>query len=90
MSEIKGPGGELRATIHITRKETGKVETYELVGRTSPEQHAEIMEAINSGRLNLEDLKQVIGGSAEIRPKRIEHGASGALVGPGANINKED
>jgi hypothetical protein len=37
MSEIKGQMGELRATIHITRAATGKVETYELVGHVEPE-----------------------------------------------------
>ena len=42
MSELSGTGGELRATVHITRAETGKVETYEVVGRTTPEQHAQI------------------------------------------------
>jgi hypothetical protein len=43
MSNLSGQGGELRATVHITRKATGKVETYELVGRTTPEQHEQIM-----------------------------------------------
>jgi len=32
MSELKGEPAELHMTIHITRKETGKVETYELIG----------------------------------------------------------
>ena len=43
MSELKSRGGELRATVHITRKATGKVETVELVARTTPEQHEQIM-----------------------------------------------
>lgn len=43
MSDLKGAGGEFRATIHITRAATGKVETYELVGRTTPEQHEKIV-----------------------------------------------
>lgn len=43
MNEMKGQGGELRAILHITRKATGKVDTVELVGRTTPEEHAKIM-----------------------------------------------
>lgn len=47
MSDIKGQTGELRATIQITRKATGKIETFELVGRTTPEQHEQIMQDLN-------------------------------------------
>lgn len=65
MSELTGQGGELRATIQVTRKATGKVETYELVGRTTLEQHEQIM--------------------AQAKPKRV-HGATGAMVGPGAAV----
>lgn len=36
--ELKGQPGELRATISVTRKATGKVETYELIGRVQPEE----------------------------------------------------
>lgn len=43
MSELQGQGGELRCTVTITRKATGKTETVELIGRTTPEQHAAIM-----------------------------------------------
>jgi hypothetical protein len=43
MSEIKGNGGELRGTLHIKRKATGKVDTVEFVARTTPEQHAQIV-----------------------------------------------
>ena len=32
MSELSGPPAELRFTIEITRKATGKVESYEMVG----------------------------------------------------------
>lgn len=32
MSDLNGQAGELRFTIEITRKETGKTETVELVG----------------------------------------------------------
>lgn len=37
MSEMNGEVGELRFTISIVRKETGLTETYEMVGRTTPE-----------------------------------------------------
>lgn len=46
---MNGQTGELHAVIHITRKETGKVETYELVGRTTPEQHARIVHGASGG-----------------------------------------
>lgn len=42
MNELSGKGGELRATVTVTRKETGAVETYEIVGQTTPEEHAKI------------------------------------------------
>lgn len=41
MSELKGRPGELRATLVITRKATGKKETFELVGSTDTEQQQE-------------------------------------------------
>lgn len=53
MSALKGNGGELRATIQIKRKATGKVETVELVSRTTPEQHEQIMRD--------EELKKFLG-----------------------------
>jgi hypothetical protein len=37
MPELTGQPGELRATVHVTRKATGKVETYELVGHVMPQ-----------------------------------------------------
>ena len=40
---LSGNGGELRATVTVTRKATGAVETYELVGQTTPEEHARIV-----------------------------------------------
>ena len=52
MSELKGQSGELHATIQITRKATGKVETFELVGRTTPEQHEAIMADMQRGRVH--------------------------------------
>lgn len=50
MSDIKGPRGELRATLHITRKATGKTETVEIVGHTDPEQHAAFVAAMKKNR----------------------------------------
>ncbi len=35
--ELKGREGELKAVIQVTRKETGKVEEYEIVGRVNHE-----------------------------------------------------
>lgn len=42
MSNLTGQAGELRMSIEITRKETGKVETYELVGTATKEQAEEL------------------------------------------------
>lgn len=42
MAELKGQLGELRMTVQITRKETGKVETVELVGHVDEEKLKEI------------------------------------------------
>jgi hypothetical protein len=44
MANLQAQLGELRATIHITRKETGKVETVELVGHSDPEKLKEILD----------------------------------------------
>lgn len=33
MSELNGQPGELRFTVEVKRKATGKVETYELIGK---------------------------------------------------------
>lgn len=41
---LQGQRGELRMTIEIKRKETGKVETFELVGHADPEQLQQILE----------------------------------------------
>jgi len=35
MAELKAREGELKAVIHVTRKETGKTETYQVVGRVN-------------------------------------------------------
>jgi hypothetical protein len=37
MTNLKAEPGEMRATIQVTRKATGKVETFELVGHPDPE-----------------------------------------------------
>lgn len=42
-TRLSGVGGELRATVQVTRGETGIVETYEIVGQTTPEEHARIV-----------------------------------------------
>ncbi len=41
---LQGQPGELRMTIEIKRKETGKVETVELVGHADPEKLKQILE----------------------------------------------
>lgn len=41
MSELKGQVGELHFTVQIKRKETGKVETFELVGRVAEDEAQE-------------------------------------------------
>lgn len=44
MNEIKGQGGELRATVTIKRKATGKEETYTLTSKNvTPEQAAALI-----------------------------------------------
>jgi hypothetical protein len=42
MINLQGQPGELRFTVQITRKDTGKVEEVELVGRITPEQFEEL------------------------------------------------
>ena len=37
MSDLTGQAGELRMSIEVTRKETGKVETFEMIGFTDEE-----------------------------------------------------
>lgn len=50
MSSIASSGGELRGTVTITRKATGAVETYQIVGRVTPEQAKEIEEMLDTAR----------------------------------------
>ncbi len=40
MIQLQGQSGELRFTLQITRKDTGKVEEVELVGRITSEELA--------------------------------------------------
>ena len=42
MAELSGQVGEVRMTVEITRKETGKVETYDLVGFLDEDQLKEL------------------------------------------------
>ena len=42
MADLSGQIGELRATVTITRAATGKEETYEIIGRTTPEEHRKL------------------------------------------------
>lgn len=43
MGKLNGAVGELRATVHVKRAATGKVETYELVGSVNAEQEAALL-----------------------------------------------
>jgi len=45
MADLQGALGELRMTLEITRKETGKVETVELVGFLDEEKLKQLQEA---------------------------------------------
>lgn len=44
MASLMGQTGELRFTIEIKRKDTGKVEQFELVGQVTDEQLKEIQD----------------------------------------------
>lgn len=45
MNELKGPVGELRITGTVIRKDTGKVEPYELVGFVDAEKLKALQDA---------------------------------------------
>lgn len=49
---IQGKQGELRATVQVTRKATGKIETYELIGHTDPEQLALLLAEARKNRVH--------------------------------------
>lgn len=59
MNDLTGQPGELKATITITRKATGKVETYELTGTAAPEQ------ALPYIPENLEDVLRTVFAKKE-------------------------
>jgi hypothetical protein len=42
MTALQGQAGELRFTVEITRKDDGRVEQFELVGRITDEQLKEL------------------------------------------------
>jgi hypothetical protein len=45
MSELKAPPAELHAVMTITRKATGVVETYNIIGHISAEENAKLLKA---------------------------------------------
>jgi len=47
MIELSGQPGELRFTVEIKRKETGKVETYDLVGYLDADKLKELQNGSN-------------------------------------------
>lgn len=53
MNTLTGQLGELRMTIKVTRKETGKVEEYDVIGYTDEEKLKEILngsDTLNSSK----------------------------------------
>lgn len=50
--ELRAIPGELRATIHVTRKATGKVDTYQIVGHPDPEKLAQLVGAARHNRVH--------------------------------------
>jgi hypothetical protein len=55
MADLQGPPGELRMTVSITRKATGKVETYQLSARATPEEFEAIKRDVGAGVLNIKE-----------------------------------
>ncbi len=47
MANLTGAIGELRFTVEVTRKDTGKVETYEMVGFVDEEKLKELQNGSN-------------------------------------------
>jgi len=60
--DLKPVPGELRATIHVKRKDTGITETFEIIGHSDPEKLKEIMAA----RRNHDAAGAVVGPGAGI------------------------
>jgi hypothetical protein len=48
MAELCGKVGEVRMTVEITRKETGKVETYDIIGFLDEDQLKEVQNGSNA------------------------------------------
>jgi hypothetical protein len=48
MAELCGKVGEVRMTVEITRKETGKVETYDIIGFLDADQLKEVQNGSNA------------------------------------------
>jgi hypothetical protein len=48
MASLLGQTGELRFTVEVKRKETGKVETFDLVGKITEEQLKELQDGSNA------------------------------------------
>ena len=49
MIDLTTEPAEVHFTVSITRKETGKVETYDMVGHTNPEAIKQLIEEQNHG-----------------------------------------
>jgi len=50
MASLQGDFGELRMTVQITRKETGRVEEVELTSRiTDPKTHEQLLKETQNG-----------------------------------------
>lgn len=43
MSSLMGQAGELSFTVQITRKETGQVDEFQLIGQITPEQVEQLL-----------------------------------------------
>lgn len=53
MSDLTGAVGEVKLTVSITRKETGKVETFEMTGKVTQDQLNELEKENGSNTLNI-------------------------------------
>ena len=49
MSDLKGQVGEVRMTIQVTRKDTGKVDEYQVVGNCSPSEFDALKADLENG-----------------------------------------
>jgi hypothetical protein len=59
MNELKGPPAKIRFTVTITRKATGAVETYDMVGAATPEQAAELLKEKSATNEQLKEQDHV-------------------------------